>query len=290
MWNDEAWLEDEEEKFDLAYFCVDENYIDVLELNLLTGSNFPENPGTGGEKYVILNETAAERFGFSDIQSALQITITIEDSLLLEVIGVVEDYHYFGMFSKIGPMGLRYDPENFNIAHLSVRTENFSGTLSKIEKAWRKVDPEREFKGQFMDEEIREYYEMFGDILWMVGFTSLLAIIIACMGLFGMAAYSTGSRIKEIGIRKAMGARSTSIALLISKSYTRMIGIAILVALPLSYFGNNLWLQNFAYKVNFGIGSLFFGAFFIMLISFLTIISQTLRAARQNPVDSLRYE
>ncbi|MFC2111997.1 ABC transporter permease [Bacteroidota bacterium] len=288
--NDEAWLDNEEEKFDLAYFYVEANYMEVLDLKLLLGSNLPDNPGSGGEKYIVLNETAVERFGFGDNQSALQQTITLKDSVLLEVIGVMEDYHYFGMFSRIGPMGLRYDPNNFQYAHLSIRSEDIPATMKKIEKAWEKVDPEREFKGQFMDEEIRGYYEMFGDILWMVGFASLLAILIACMGLFGMAAYSTESRIKEIGIRKAMGARSTSIAFLISKSYTRLIAIAILIALPLSYFGNNLWLENFAYRVNFGIGSLLFGAFFIALVSFLTILSQTLKAAKQNPVDSLRYE
>ncbi len=290
MRSDEAWLENEEDKFNLAYFSVDPHYMDVLELKLLAGENFPENSGTGGEKYVILNETAVERFGFEDMQSALQQTITLEDSVLLEVIGVLEDYHFFGMFSKIGPMGLRYDPELFRYAHLTVRSTDIPSTMKKIEKAWDKVDPEREFKSQFMDAEIREYYTYFGDILWMVGFASLLAIIIACMGLFGMAAYSTESRIKEIGIRKALGARSSSIALLISRSYVRLIGIAILIALPLSYFGNNLWLNNFAYRVKFGAGSLLLGALFIIAVSFLTILSQTMKAAGQDPVDSLRYE
>jgi putative ABC transport system permease protein len=290
MRSDEAYLDDREERFALAYFAVDAGYIDVLELELLAGRNLPENPGSGGEKYLLLNETAVERFGFEDAQSALQQTITIEDTLLLEVIGVVKDYHYFGMFSKIGPMSLRYIPGRFRNAHLSVSSPDITATMKKFEKAWEKVDPEREFKGQFLDAEIREYYTYFGDILWMVGFASLLAILIACMGLFGMAAYSTESRIKEIGIRKAMGARSASIAFLVSKSYIRMIGIALIVALPLSWFGNNLWLQNFAYKVNFGAGSLLLGALFIIAVSFLTILSQTLKAARQDPVNSLRYE
>ncbi|MFC2114839.1 ABC transporter permease [Bacteroidota bacterium] len=290
MWNDEAWLDDKEEKFDLSYFQVDESYIDVLELNLLAGRNFPENRGTGGEKYIILNETAVESFGFPDIQSSLQQTITIDDSMLLEVIGIVKDYHYFGMFSKIGAMGLRNNPGKFKYAHLSVVSKDIPRTMSRIEKAWDKADPEREFKGQFMDDEIRAYYELFGDILWMVGVASLLAIIIACMGLFGMVTYSTESRIKEIGIRKAMGAKSRAIAFMISKSYIRLIGIALLVALPVSYFGNNLWLQNIAYRVNFGVGTLLSGALFIVVVSFLTILSQTMRAARQDPVKSLRYE
>lgn len=290
MHTEEAWPEDKEEKFSLAYFDVDAHYLDVFELNLLAGENFQENPLTGGEKYMILNETAVERFGFPDLSSALRQTVTLEDSLLLEVIGVVEDYHFFGMFSRIGPMALRHDPGRFNYAHLSLSSPDIIATLNKIEKAWDKVDPEREFKAQFMDAEIRDYYSYFGDILWMVGFACLLTIVIACMGLFGMAAYGTESRIKEIGIRKAMGARSFSIAYLVSRSYIRWIIIALLIALPVSYLGNNLWLQNFAYRVNFGIGSLLFGAGIIILVSFLTILSQTLKAARQNPVESLRYE
>jgi len=283
-------IENREEKFNLAHFHVDANYIEVLDLKLLAGENLPENPGSGGEKYIVLNQAAVERFGFENHQSALGQAITVDDSLILEIVGIIEDYHFFGMFSKIGPMGLRYDESKFGIAHLSISSSDIPSTMRKLEKAWKKVDPERDLKAKFMDAEIREYYSMFGDILWMVGFTSLLAIIIACMGLFGMAAYSTESRIKEIGIRKAMGARSTSIAYLISRSYVKLIGIAILIALPLSYFGNNLWLQEFAYKVNFGAGSLIFGAIFIIVVSFLTISTQTMRAAIQDPVNSLRYE
>ena len=110
------------------------------------------------------------------------------------------------------------------------------------------------------------------------------------MGLFGMAAYNSESRIKEIGIRKSLGATSISIAYLVSRSYIKLIIIALVVSLPLSWFGNNLWLQNFHYRVSFGFGTLFFGSLFIVLVSFLTIFSQTMKAARQDPVNSLRYE
>lgn len=290
MMSDAAWLENEEEKFNLAHFYVDASYIDLMELNLLAGKSLPENPGTGGENYIVLNEAAVEKFGFPDNRSALQQTITLEDSVMVQVVGVVEDYHYFGLFSKIGPMALRYDPDGFEYLHLKLSSADMARTRRVLEKVWENVDPDREFKGQFMDDEISGYYEMFEDILWMVGCASLLAIIIACMGLFGMATYSTESRIKEIGIRKALGARSASIAFLVSGSYVRLIGIAILIALPLAYFGNRLWLQNFAYRVNFGAGTLIFGALFIVAVSFITILSQTLRASRQDPVNSLRYE
>ena len=244
----------------------------------------------GDEKYLILNETAVESFGFTDPQASLGKIITISDTILLEVIGVIKDYHFFGMFSKIGPMALRQIPKNYRYAHLVLSTGDIIKTMSKIEKAWEEIDPDRELKSQFMDEEIKGYYLIFGDILWMVGFACLLAIIIACMGLFGMAAYSAESRIKEIGIRKALGAKSSAIAFLVARSYIRLIGIALLVALPVSYFGNNLWLQNFAYRVNFGLGILLLGTLFIVAVSFLTILSQTMKAASQDPVKSLRYE
>ena len=162
--------------------------------------------------------------------------------------------------------------------------------MKKLEQAWEKVDPDRELHAMFLDEEIREYYLYFGDLLYMAGFASLLAILIACMGLFGMAAYSSESRIKEIGIRKAMGAKSASIVLLVSRSYVRMILLAMAIALPLSWLGNRLWLQNLPYHVKFGPGTLTAGALFILLVSLLTILSQSLKSARRDPVGSLRYE
>jgi len=290
MRTDDAWISDKENKIALAYFSVNENYLDVMGLNLIAGVNFPEENYGGLERYVIVNETALERFKLESPQQALGTVITMEDSILLEVIGVVEDYHYFALFAKIGPMGLRIKPDEYRYAHMLVSSPDIMVTMKKIERAWQEVDPERELHAMFLDEEIREYYLYFGDLLYMAGFASLLAILIACMGLFGMAAYSSESRIKEIGIRKAMGAKSSSIALMISRSYVRMILAAMAIALPLSWFGNRLWLRNLPYHVNFGAGTLIAGAVFILLVSLLTILTQSLKSARRDPVDSLRYE
>jgi putative ABC transport system permease protein len=288
--SDRAWLNNKEEQLSLAYFAVDPNYIEVLDLNLLAGDNFPEASMKGMEKYIILNETAVEVFNFPGIEEALGKVITIEDTILVEVIGVVEDYHFFNMFTQIGPMGLRLIPGDYRYAHLQVSSPDIDKTIRKIEMAWKEVDPEHKMQATFTDDEIREYYLYFGDILYMIGFASMLAIVIACMGLFGMAAYSSRSRIKEIGIRKVFGARSSSIALMVSGSYIRLILISLVIALPVTWFGNNLWLQNFPYKVSFGFGTLITGTLLILLVSFFSVISQTLQAARQDPVVSLRHE
>ena len=289
-WSDDAWVDNKENKIELCHFFVDQNYIEVMGLTLLEGINFPENIYSGKERYVILNTTAVDAFKFGTPKDALGKTIYIADTILAEVIGVVEDYNFFAMFGKIKPMALRYNPEKFFIANLLISTPDISGSMNKLERIWKKIDPVHIMEAKFLDDEIREYYMFFSDILYMIGVTSILAIIIACLGLLGMATYSTETKIKEIGVRKVFGATGISVAYLVSKGYLRLILIAIAIALPISYFGNKLWLQNFTYRVSFGFGTLFMSAVFILLLSILLIGSQSIRAANANPAKSLRYE
>ncbi len=290
MWTDQAWVDKKEDKIEMAYFSVDENYMDALGLELVTGRNFPQDSYTGKEKYVILNNKAVETFGLGTPEDAIGKSIFIEDTIYVEIIGVVQDYHYFAMFAKIGPMALRVIPDSYNYANLLISSPDMSKTIKKIEKSWGKVDPIHRIQYDFMDHEIKDYYRMFSDILYMVGVTSFLAILIACMGLFGMATYSAESRIKEIGVRKVLGANAFSVVWLVSKTYLQMILIAMAIALPLAYFGNNLWLRNFPYKVSFGAGNILTGALLVLVLSLITIGSQTYRAANADPAGSLRYE
>jgi len=290
MWTDEAWVEDKEDKIEIAYFSVDENYMDVLGLKLVAGRNFPPNSYSGKEKYLILNKNAVETFHLGTPDEAIGQSIYIEDTIYAEIIGVVEDYHYFAMFAKIGPMALRVIPDNYRFANLLVSSPDITKTLEKIEKSWEKIDPVHKLQYDFMDEAIKDFYRMFTDILYMVGVASLLAILIACMGLFGMATYSAETRIKEIGVRKVLGANAWSVVYMISKSYFKMVIIAVVIALPLAYFGNNLWLQNFPYKVSFGAGTVLTGAMLVLVLSLVTIGSQTYKVANADPAGSLRYE
>jgi putative ABC transport system permease protein len=290
MWSEEAWVENEEDKIDMAYFSVDENYMDVLGLQLVAGHNFPENAFTGKEKYLILNEKAVDAFHLGTPEEAIGQSLFIEDTIYAEIIGVIRDYHYFAMFAKIGPMALRFIPDKYNYANLLVSSPDMNKTIRKIEKSWGKIDPVHKLQYDFMDHAIRDYYQHFSDILYMVGVTSLLAILIACMGLFGMATYSAETRIKEIGVRKVLGANAWSVVYLISKAYLRLVLIAVAIALPLAWFGNNLWLQNFPYKVSFGAGTVLAGALLVLVLSLVTIGSQTYKVANTNPAGSLRYE
>ncbi len=290
VWSDNAWVDNKENKIELCHFYTDRNYIDVMGLSLIEGVNFPDHFTTGDEKYVIINQTAVDVFNFGTPNEALGETITIEDTILVEVIGVVKDYNFFALFSKIQPMALRINPDNYHVANLLVSTPDISRTMNKLEKIWKEIDPVHTMEAKFLDDEIREYYMFFSDILYMIGVTSLLAIIIACLGLFGMATYSAETKVKEIGVRKVFGAKGLSVAYFISKGYLSLILISILIAVPLSYFGNNLWLQNFTYRVSFGFETLFLCSVFILLLSLLIIGSLSLKAANTNPARSLRYE
>lgn len=290
VWSDHAWVDSKENKIELCYFCTDRNYIDVMGLSLIEGMNFPENISSKNEQYLIINQTAVEIFNFGTPQEAIGKIITIEDTILAEVIGVVKDYNFFALFGKIQPMALRYNPDKFNVANLLVSTGDIARTMNKLERVWKKIDPVHSMDAKFLDDEIREYYMFFSDILYMIGVTSLLAIIIACLGLLGIATYSAETKVKEIGVRKVFGAKGMSVVYLVSKGYLILILISIAIGVPVSYFGNNLWLQNFTYRVSFGFGTLFLCSVFILLLSLLIIGSLSLRAANTNPARSLRYE
>ncbi|KPK84810.1 MAG: hypothetical protein AMS27_08975 [Bacteroides sp. SM23_62_1] len=290
VWSEHAWVDNKENKIELCYFCADRNYIDIMGLTLIEGMNFPEDVSLENEKYLIINEMAIEIFNFGTPQEAIGKVITIEDTILVEVIGVVKDYNFFALFSKIQPMALRLNPKKFNIGNLLVSTEDISRTMNKLERVWKKIDPVHTMEAEFLDDKIREYYMFFSDILYMIGVTSLLAIIIACLGLFGMATYSTETRVKEIGIRKVFGAKGISVVYIVARGYLFLVLISIAIAVPISFFGNNLWLQNFTYRVSFGFGTLFLCSVFILLLSLLIIGSLSLRAANTNPARSLRYE
>ncbi len=289
-WSDEAWVDNKENKTELCHFFTDRNYIDVMGLSLIEGMNFPENFSSKTEQYVIINETAVNTFNFGTPREALGKIITIKDTILVEVIGVIKDYNFFALFGKIKPMALRFNPNKFYVANLLVSTEDISRTMNKLERIWKGIDPVHSMEAKFLDDEIREYYMFFSDILYMIGVTSLLAIIIACLGLIGMATYSAETKVKEIGVRKVFGAKGLSVVYLVSKGYLILILISILVGAPLAYYGNKLWLQNFPYRVSFGFGTLFVCSVFILLVSLLIIGSLSLRAANTNPAKSLRYE
>ena len=261
-----------------------------MGIELLAGKNFPENLSSETESFIIIDERTVSTLNLGNPSEAIGKSIIVEDSSLVEIIGVVKNYQYVAMFLPERPLVLRYLPKNFRIVTLRIEAGVTPLIITKIKNEWKQIDEYNEFRGEFLDAEIKDFYSYFEDILYTVGFTSILAIVIACLGLLGMATYSTQTRVKEIGVRKVFGAESKSIIILISKTYIKMFIIAAFIAGPLAYIINNLWLQYIANHTPFGFGTIFIGIFIIISFGMITIASQTWKAANTNPADSLRYE
>jgi putative ABC transport system permease protein len=282
----------DDEPFTMRDFIVDEHYIANIGLKFLAGRNFDATDEGEHERHVILNEQALTQFGFSDPVKAVGQSIYADDSVMLTVIGVVQDFNFRPLNYQIGPLALRYNLSEIGWLSASIVPANRETVMASIESIWKKLDPVHEFDGVMMADQIDQAYESAGffDVLTIVGYISFLTIVLACMGMLGMAMYSTQTRIKEIGVRKVMGASSKQIVVLLSRSFFVLIGIAVLIGLPAAFFLGEQFLSLYAYKIEITPLLMLTGVVIVMAVGILTIGSQTLRAATANPADSLRYE
>jgi putative ABC transport system permease protein len=281
-----------DEPFVMRDFLVDNNYIDNLDLTFLAGGNFIAAEQSDREKHVILNESALTSFGFANTVETMGQSIYVDDSVVLQVVGIVKDFHYRPLNSKIGPLALRYSTTELSYLSAQIVPSQKEQTIASIESIWKKLDPVHTIDYKMMDEEIDDAYRQAGmqDVLVIVGYIAFLAVVLACLGMLGMAMYATKVRVKEVGVRKVMGASVADVVFLLSKSFMTLIGVAVVIGTPASFFLGSMFLDLYAYKIEITpllIGS---GIMIIVGLGLVIICSQTVKAAVSNPVDSLRYE
>ena len=187
-------------------------------------------------------------------------------------------------------MCLMYDPEQFNLVQVGY-TGAYSDAVNTIGKAWAVVNPDLEIDMERIESEIAQSYEsFFGDVIKVIGFISVLAILISCLGLLGMASYTTETRLREISIRKILGSNNKALILLLSKGFLMMLAIAIVLGVTLAHFVNNLWLSRIAYHTSLDIAAIIIGVSILIFFGAITIGSQTIRAAFVKPVQNLKGE
>ncbi|MEM6525452.1 MAG: ABC transporter permease [Bacteroidota bacterium] len=280
-----------EESIDLAYFAVDEGYIENMGLTLLAGKNFEPQSQENAEKYVILNNTAIDEFDLISPKDAIGELIYVDDSIALQIIGIVADYNHQTMMSTIAPMALRYFPERFSLIQVAYSTGSRNQAMADVKTAWDKINPTYKLDIKDFDEELKSFYQLtFGDLVSVVGFIAFIAIIVSCLGLLGMATYTTETRLKEVCIRKVLGAPNDRIAVLLSKGFLVLLLVAVVLAVPLSYFLNSLWLNNIAYRVEISPVTILSSTLIILILGVLTIGSQVMKAAIANPVENLKMD
>jgi len=205
---------------------------------------------------------------------------------------VVKDFNFRTMEYAIGPVAFRYRPQDFSMLSIAVDATAMKNILISIEPIWKKIDPVHPIQCISMEQDIDNTYIESGytDILKIIGYVSFLAITIACLGMLGMVMYSTQLKIKEVGVRKVLGASVKDVTILLSRSFVILIGISLLIGVPLGYMLGNLFLQNFAYRISNTWLLILLAIGIIGIMGLITICSQTIKAAMSNPVKSLRTE
>jgi putative ABC transport system permease protein len=269
------------------FWPVDEDYLNTLGIRLISGRNF-SNQMASDTAAMIVNEAFVKRFGFKE---PLNKTV-YRDSYGIQayhIVGVMKDFHFSSLKDEIKPVALVYNEDRGSIsAHL--KTAGLTALMSKIEDRWKRLAPNQQFTYSFMDQDFDATYRSEQRIGQLFIAFSTLAILIACLGLFGLAAYAAEQRTKEIGIRKVLGANISAIVGMLSMDFIKLVFISILIASPLAWLVMNKWLQNFAYRENIQWWILAIAGAIALLIAFVTISSQSIRAALANPVKSLRSE
>jgi len=273
----------------LDIYFVDWNYIDQYKIKMAAGRSFSKDFQSDTTQAMVMNETAVKLFGYSTPQQAIGRRFK-QWGREGTIIGVMKDFHYHSLQQDIKPLTMRIEPDGSNLVSISVSQANLPATIAAIGSKWKTLIPGKPFSYFFVDEQFDKQYrseERFGKLF--LNF-AVLAIFISCLGLLGLASYSTLQRTKEIGIRKAMGATVTNIVNLLSKDFLKLVLVSFFIAAPVAWYFMHKWLHNFAYRTDFSWWIFLIAGMMALVIAMVTISSQAIRAALTNPVKSLKAE
>jgi putative ABC transport system permease protein len=278
----------EDEKMLMWEWRSEEDILDAFGVNLISGRPFSRDRENSEDREYIINETAMNLIGW-DKESAIGKRITMGERKGI-CIGVVEDFHFNSLKTEVEPMTFVVNPNFRNHVVIRLSEGNVTSTLEFIKDEWKENIPEAAFDYHFIDESFDALYKNeFKTGKLFVGF-SILTIIIASLGLFGLSTYETQVRTKEIGIRKALGSSSLQIFRLLVNSFTMLVLIGFIISIPVALYSLNYWLQSFAYKTSIGVMEFVYAGVITFMIVIISVGFQAIKAAFNNPVDSLRYE
>jgi putative ABC transport system permease protein len=274
-----------------SFDFVDNGFLDHFGIKLIAGRNFYKTRSNTDTASIIINETTMHKLGFIQPEDIIGKKYDIGmNRLNAAIIGVVKDFHFSSFHEKIKPFAFMNWNNLKHQTSVKINSANISQTIGGIKKVWEEFSSSYPFQYEFLDQTIDNLYKREERQESIVLTFSIIAIITACLGLFGLAAYSAQQRTKEIGIRKVFGATVSNIVRLISKEFLILTIVANIIAWPIAWYLMNKWLQDFAYKINISLFIFIFAGIITILITLLTVGFQSIRAALANPVESLRYE
>jgi len=265
------------------YFS-DENYVTNFNLKMIAGENFSANHAQKHEQYAIVNQKFVEEFKLGSPADAVGKTIIVGDSIQLIIKGVLKDFLFKPADFALEPMLLRYNPENWSILNLNIASGNVIQTTAQLKTAWKKLDPYHVFQGRFYEDDVQAIFSDMHGAVWIISFIGMLGVAIACLGLLGVSIFTVQSKTKEISIRKVVGASPASLIKLLTKSYVQVIGIAVLLTVPVVVLFSSKMLEGSNYHIKLTAWLFIPGILIVVVLSFLTIGFQTLKAVFVNPV------
>jgi putative ABC transport system permease protein len=275
--------------FTFDYVFSDYDFLKTYEIDLVQGRDFSRDFGTDGEGAFLINETALSKLGWGE--EALGKKIGYSREVMRPIVGIVKDFHYRSLKQVIGPLAIFLRPRQDTYLSIKMNTNDISRTLSHIEKTWNTFEKERRFEYFFVDENFDALYHSEERLSQIITFFAIIAIFVACLGLFGLASYTAEQKTKEIGIRKVLGASVGSIVFQLSRNFIKWVLVANVVAWPLTYFVlNSYWLSHFPFRIPLSLLTFAAAGLMALSIAMMTVSFQSIKAALANPVDSIRYE
>ena len=268
---------------------VDADYMKVHGIRLLAGNDFTASAAGDTIRQIILNEQAVKRFGWKDPEGAIGKPFEMGNQKGI-VRGVVNDFHFNSLQQAIEPLAIYPIGDRFSRITVKADIKKVDQSISFIEKTWKKHFPSALFDYDFMDEQIGEQYAAEKKFAKIFLYFSVLSLVIACLGLYGLTAYSASQKVKEIGVRKVLGATVNNLAIMLSRDFLKLILVAFIIAVPIAWYMMNNWLTDFAYRTD--ISWWMFGAagLLVLMIAIVTVSFQVIKAAVANPIQSLRTE
>jgi putative ABC transport system permease protein len=272
----------------MGKISINPDFIPTMGIQIVDGRNFSHEIISDQSESILINEAAARRYDWKN-PVGKTIHLLMNDTNKT-VIGVVRDYHLRSLHHEIMPLYIDNDPSNFLYISTKIKPDDVSKTLRDLRKKWAEIAPDQPFDYFFLDESFDLQYRAEEKLGLIFSNFTLIAVLVACLGLFGLASFTAEQRTKEIGIRKALGATVSSIVILLIKEFTKWVLLANIIAWPIAYVAMNHWLQNFAYRIKIGLGTFILAGVLALVISLVTVGYQAIKAAKANPVEALRYE
>lgn len=278
------------EELNTAYtYSVDYDYFDLMDMQMVAGRGFSKEFGTDSAKFVI-NESAVTLLGWNEPHEVIGQSLHREDSISGTIIGVVKNFNFRTLRQEVEPLIINVEPQRHNLALIKLTGGDIPATLEFIKETYRKFFPERPYQATFLEETIENQYRAEMQLGEIFSYFAFLAILIACLGLFGLSTFSAEQHTREVGLRKVLGASVPSIMLLLSKDFSRLVGIAFVIGCPLAYYFMQKWLADFAYRTPISMLTFLYAGVLALAIALISVSYNAIRAATANPIDSLRYE